>query len=57
MNWKVIGYAEVYSFEETKGIGWWKICIWRLNGLRGNIGQGICPVCRKEEGLESHTEM
>jgi hypothetical protein len=24
--------------------------IWRLKGMRRNIYNGVCPVCRKEEG-------
>jgi hypothetical protein len=24
--------------------------IWRLKGVRGNTGQGMCPMCNKEEG-------
>jgi hypothetical protein len=24
--------------------------IWKLKGVRGNIEQGICPMCSKEEG-------
>jgi hypothetical protein len=33
-----------------RGIGWWKMGIWRLKGVRGNIEQGMCPMCNKEEG-------
>jgi hypothetical protein len=33
-----------------RGIGWWKMGIWKLKGVRGNIEQGICPVCNEEEG-------
>jgi hypothetical protein len=25
------------------------MCIWKLKGVRGNIEQGICPMCSKEE--------
>jgi hypothetical protein len=38
------------SLQERRGIGWWKVGIWRLKGMRGNTGQGICPVCRKDKG-------
>jgi hypothetical protein len=31
-------------------IGWWKMGIWRLKGVRGNTEQGMCPMCNKEEG-------
>jgi hypothetical protein len=24
--------------------------IWRLKGVRGNIDQGMCPICSKQEG-------
>jgi uncharacterized protein YprB with RNaseH-like and TPR domain len=24
--------------------------IWRLKGVKGNIEQGMCPMCNKEEG-------
>jgi hypothetical protein len=27
-----------------------KMGIWRLKGVRGNIDQGMCPICSKEEG-------
>jgi hypothetical protein len=37
-------------FEQKRGIEWWKMGIWRLKGIRENTDQGICPVCRKEEG-------
>jgi hypothetical protein len=43
-------YIEVYSQEARRGIGWWKMGIWKLKGVRGNIEQGICPMCSKEEG-------
>jgi hypothetical protein len=36
--------------EARRGIGWWKMGIWRLNGVRGNTEQGLCPMCNKEEG-------
>jgi hypothetical protein len=35
-------------FEERKDIGWWKMGIWRLKGMRGNIAKDVCPVCRME---------
>jgi hypothetical protein len=31
-------------------MGWWKMGIWRLKGVRGNTEQGMYPVCNKEEG-------
>jgi hypothetical protein len=36
--------------EARRGIGWWKMGIWKLKDVRGNIEQGICPMCSKEEG-------
>jgi hypothetical protein len=30
-----------------KNTGWWKMGIWRLKGMRGNVDKGVC---RKEEG-------
>jgi hypothetical protein len=36
--------------EARRRIGWWKMGIWRLKGVRGNTEQGMCPMCNKEEG-------
>jgi hypothetical protein len=33
-----------------RSIGWWKMGIWRLKGVRGNTEQGMCPICNKEGG-------
>jgi hypothetical protein len=38
---------------ERRGLGWWKMGNWRLRRMKGNIDQGICPVCRKEDGVTS----
>jgi hypothetical protein len=46
--WERLKY--ICTFEERKGIGWWKMGIWRLKGMRGNSDKGICPVYRKERG-------
>jgi hypothetical protein len=35
---------------ERRGLGWWKMGNWRLRRMKGNTDQGICPVCRKEDG-------
>jgi hypothetical protein len=43
-------YIEVCTQEARRGIGWWKMVIWRLKGVRGNTEQGMCPMCNKEEG-------
>jgi hypothetical protein len=49
-NWEKKFYIEVCTQEARRGIGWWKMGIWKLNGVRRNIEQGICPLCNKEEG-------
>jgi hypothetical protein len=49
-SWEREKYIDICTFEERKGTGWWKMGIWRLKGMRGNIDKGVCPVCRKEEG-------
>jgi hypothetical protein len=49
-NWENKLYIEVCSQEAGRGIGWWKMGIWKLKGVRGNIEQGICPMFSKEEG-------
>jgi hypothetical protein len=53
-SWENKLYIEVCTQEARRGIGWWKMGIWRLKGVRGNTGQGMCPMCNKEEGW-SHT--
>jgi hypothetical protein len=47
-NWEKKLYIEVWSQEARRGIGWLKMGIWKLKGVRGNIEQGICPMCSKE---------
>jgi hypothetical protein len=49
-SWEKKLYIEVCTQEARRGIGWWKMGIWRLKGVRGNTEQGICPICNKEEG-------
>jgi hypothetical protein len=49
-NWEKKLYIEVCSQEARRGIGWWKMGIWRLNGVSGNTEQGMWPMCNKEEG-------
>jgi hypothetical protein len=49
-SWEREKYIDICTFEEGKGIGWWKMGIWRLKGMRGNIVKGVYPVCRKEGG-------
>jgi hypothetical protein len=39
---------EVCTQEARRRIGWLKISIWRLKGVRGYTEQGMCPVCNKE---------
>jgi hypothetical protein len=43
-------YIEVCTQEARRGVGWWKMGIWRFKDGRGHTEQGICPVCNKEEG-------
>jgi hypothetical protein len=49
-SWEKKLYIEVCTLEARRGIGWWKMDIWRLRGVRGNTEQGLCPMCNKEEG-------
>jgi hypothetical protein len=35
--WEKKLYKEVCTQETRRGIGWWKMDIWRLKGVRGNI--------------------
>jgi hypothetical protein len=49
-SWEREKYIDICTFEEIKGIGWWKMGIWRLKRMRGNNDKGVCPVCRNEEG-------
>jgi hypothetical protein len=44
-NWEKKFFIEVCSQEARRGIGLWKMGIWKLKGVRGNIEQGICPMC------------
>jgi hypothetical protein len=46
-SWEIEKYTDICTFEERKGIGWWKMGVWRLKGMRGNIDKGVC---RREEG-------
>jgi hypothetical protein len=41
---------DVCTQEARRGIGWLKMGIWRLRGVRGNTEQRMCPMCNKEEG-------
>jgi hypothetical protein len=49
-NWEKKFCIEVSTQEARRSIGWWKMGIWKLKGVRRNIEQGICPLCNKEEG-------
>jgi hypothetical protein len=49
-SWENKLYIAVCTQEARRGIGWWKMGIWRLKGVRGNTEQGMCPMCNKEEG-------
>jgi hypothetical protein len=46
-SWEREKYIDIYTLEERKGVGWWKMGIWRLKGVRGNTDKGVC---RKEDG-------
>jgi hypothetical protein len=54
-SWEREKYIDICTFEERKGIGWWKMGIWRLKGMRGNIDKGVRSVCRKEGRKEGVT--
>jgi hypothetical protein len=49
-SWEKKLYIDVCTQEARRGIGWWKMGIWRLKDVGGNTEQGMCPVCNKEEG-------
>jgi hypothetical protein len=44
-NWEKKFYIEVCYQEARRDVGWWKMGIWKLKGVRGNIEQGIYPMC------------
>jgi hypothetical protein len=44
-SWEKKLYIEVCTQEARSGIGWWKMGIWRLKGVKGNTEQGMCPMC------------
>jgi hypothetical protein len=49
-SWEKKLYIDVCTQEARRGIGWWKMGIWRLKGVWRNIEQGICHMCNKKEG-------
>jgi hypothetical protein len=49
-SWEREKYIDICAFEGKKGVGWWKMGIWRLKRMRGNTDKGVCPVCMKEGG-------
>jgi hypothetical protein len=49
-SWEREKYIDICTFEERKGVGWWKMGIWRVKGVRGNTDKGVRPVCRKGGG-------
>jgi hypothetical protein len=49
-SWEKKLYIEVCTQEARRGVGWWKMGIWRVKGVRGNVEQGMYPMCNKEEG-------
>jgi hypothetical protein len=46
-SWEKKLYIEVCTQEARRGIGWWKMGVCRLKGVRGNTEQGMCPMCNK----------
>jgi hypothetical protein len=44
-SWEKKLYIEVCTQEARRGIGWWKMGMWRLKGVRRNTEQGMCPMC------------
>jgi hypothetical protein len=53
-SWEMKLYTEVCTQEARRGIGWWKMGIWRLKGVRGNKEQGMCPMCNNEKGWSTY---
>jgi hypothetical protein len=49
-SWENKLYIDVCTQEARRGIGWWKMGILRLKGVRVNTKHGMCPMCNKEEG-------
>jgi hypothetical protein len=56
-SWEREKYMDVCTFEERKGIGWWKMGIWRLRGIRGNIDKGGMSCMQAGRRRESHPAM
>jgi hypothetical protein len=48
-SWEKKLYVEACAQEVRIGIGWWKMGIWKVKGVRGNTEQGMCPMCSEEE--------
>jgi hypothetical protein len=40
-SWEREKYIDICIYEERKGIGWWKMGIWRLKRTRGNTDKGV----------------
>jgi hypothetical protein len=49
-TWEKKLYIEACTQEVRRGMGWRKMGIWRLKGVRENTEQGMCPMCNKEGG-------
>jgi hypothetical protein len=47
-SWEREKYTDICTLEERKGTGWWKMGIWRLKGMRGNIDKGMQEGRRRE---------
>jgi hypothetical protein len=49
-DWEKELYIKVCTQQARGRIGWWKMGIYGLKVVRGNIEQGMCPMCSKGEG-------
>lgn len=49
-NWEMELYIKACTHEARRDTAWWKIGIWRLEGVIGNSDKGMCPICIKEKG-------
>jgi hypothetical protein len=39
-SWETEKYKDICTLEERKGIGWWKMGIRMMKGMRGNTDKG-----------------
>jgi hypothetical protein len=50
-NWKKEECIVICMRDESRGILWWKVRVWRLKGFKMGIKTDVCLICRKEEEL------